>query len=83
MRGGGAGFFRRAEADGGAAGDQHRLFRRFGAAERRVDRREIMPVDLHRLPARGLEALELIGAVAERDRPVDGDAVMVEQDDQL
>ena len=79
----GAGLGRRAEADGGAAGDQRRpvgFLRRF---ERGRDRRRIVAVDPRRRPAGRLEALHLIDGVGERQRPVDGDAVVVEQHDQL
>src|SRR3712207_6992113 len=38
---------------------------------------------LERPPARGLEALRLVDGVGERQRAVDGDAVVVPQHDQL
>ena len=43
----------------------------------------IVAVDAARLPAGGFEPLHLIDRVGERQRPVDGDAVVVEQHDQL
>ena len=72
----------RAEADHRAAGDQRRP--RVGA--RRLDGPgdglDVMPVDPRRLPAIGLEAPEHIVRAGERGRPVDRDAVVVEQHDQ-
>ncbi len=41
----------------------------------------IMPVDALGAPAGGLEALHLVDAVGQRQRPVDRDAVVVEQHD--
>ena len=84
VRGGRAGLLRRAVADGG-------LGRRSGSAGRTLRRLEraaaiasvIVAVDAHRAPAGGLEALHLVGRVGERDRAVDRDAVVVEEDDQL
>ena len=43
----------------------------------------IVAVDARRRPAGGLEALHLVDRVGERQRAVDGDAVVVEQHDQL
>ena len=74
---------RRAEADGGAAGDQRRPVGLFGRFDRGGDRRGIVAVDAGRRPAGGLEALHLIDGVGERQRAVDRDAVVVEQHDEL
>ena len=78
-----AGFGRRAEADGGAAGDHRRplgFFRRF---DRRSNRRRIVAVDVACRPARRLEAFHLIDGIRQRQWPVDRNAVVVEQHDQL
>ncbi len=79
----GAAFGRRAEADGGAAGDQRRPVGFFGRFNGGGDRRGIVAVDAGRRPASGREALHLIDRVGERQRAVDRDAVVVEQHDQL
>ena len=79
----GAGLGRRAEADGGLAGDQRRPVGGFRLLDRRRDRLGIVAVDPRRGPAGGLEALDLIDRVRERQRAVDRDAVVVEQHDQL
>ncbi len=79
----GAAFVRRAEADRGAAGDHRRpvgFFRRF---DRSGNRRRIVTVDAGRRPARGLKALHLIDGIGQRDRPVDGDVIVVVEHDQL
>ena len=47
----------------------------------RCDRLRIVAVDAHCVPAAGLEALHLIDRVGQRERAVDGDAVVVPQDD--
>ena len=83
MRLRGAGLFRRAVADRGLAGDERRPVRALRPADRPRDRRRIVPVDAQPAPARGLDALDLIGRVRERQRPVDRDAVVVEQHDEL
>ena len=41
-----------------------------------------MPVDADTAPARGLDTLDLVGGIGERERPVDGDAVIIEKNDQ-
>ena len=42
-----------------------------------------MPVDAHRRPASGLETLNLVDRIGERKFAVDGNAIVVEQHDQL
>ena len=79
----GARFGRRAEADGGLAGDQRRAVGRLRLRDRGRDRLLVVAVDPDRVPAMGLEARHLVDIVGERDRAVDGDAVIVVQEDQL
>src|SRR5262249_61840370 len=59
----GAGLGRRAESDGGAAGDQARPVGRQRLLQRRRDRVGIGAVDASRRPAGGFGALHLIGAI--------------------
>ena len=56
------------------------FLRRF---ERRGDRRRIVAVDARRRPAGGFETLDLIDRVRQRGRPVDRNAVVVVEHDQL
>ena len=79
----GAGLVRRAEADGGAAGDQRRLVGFLRAGDRSGDGGLVMAVDLFGGPARGLEALHLVDGIGDRGRAVDRDAVVVVEHDQL
>ena len=63
-----AGLGRRAEADGGPAGDQRRPVGRLRLLDRGGDRLRIVAVDARRVPAGGLEALHLIDRVRQRQR---------------
>ncbi len=47
--------------------------------DRGGDRLGVVAVDPPRIPAAGLEPLELVDRIRQRQRPVDGDAVVVEQ----
>ena len=78
-----AGLVRRAEADGGAAGDQRRLVGFLRAGDRSRDRGLVMAVDLLGGPAARLEALHLVDGIGDRGRAVDRDAVVVVEHDQL
>ncbi len=78
-----AGLGRRAKSDRGLAGDQRRLARRARLLERAGDRLRIMSVDAGRRPAGRLEPLHLVDRVGQRQRAVDGDAVVVEQHHEL
>ena len=73
-----------AEADRRLAGDHRRLvgiLRRMDGVE---DRLRIVPVDVGRIPARRLEAGDLVDVVGEdRDLPVDRDPVVVPENNQL
>ena len=74
---------RQAKADRRLAGDHRRLvgiLRRVNGVE---DRLGIVPVDVERVPARRLEAGDLVDIVGDRTVPVDGDPVVVPEDDQL
>src|SRR5262245_36310802 len=74
---------RRAIADDGAAGDERRPVD--GGArilDGKRDRLRIVAVDLCRMPARRPEALELVVGHRKTGRPIDGDLVVVEQNDQ-
>ena len=79
----GAALVRRAEADGGAAGDQRRPVGHLGRFDRRGNRRRIVTVDPRRRPAGRLEALHLVNGIGKRQRTVDRDAVVVEQHDEF
>ena len=83
MRGGLAGLGRRAEADGRPAGDHGRPVALLRLLDRRGDLVGVLTVDAARVPAGGLEARDLVAGLRQRQRPVDRDAVVVEEDDQL
>ena len=83
MAAGRAGFRRRAEADGGLAGDQHRLVRHLGVVERLVDGGGVMAVHFHRGPASALKTLAVIDRVRQRRVAIDLDRVVVPQHHQL
>ena len=70
---------RRAEADDGAAGDQAGAVGRLRLGDRGGDRLGVVAVDPPRIPAAGFEPLELVDRIRQRQRPVDGNAVVVEQ----
>ena len=74
---------RRAEADRGAAGDQRRAVLRLRLLQRGLDLPGLWPSMAIVSPARGLEALELVGAGGLRGRAVDRDPVVVPHHDQL
>jgi len=78
-----AGLGRRAEADDGAAGDQRRPVGFCRRLDCRGNGGGVVAVDPRRRPAGRLEALHLIDRVGERKRPVDRNAVVVEQHDKL
>ena len=83
MDGGLAGLGRRAIADGGLAGDQRRPVRRpWRCSMAAAIASGSWPSMRLASPAGGLEALHLIHRIGERQRPVDGNAVVVEQNDQ-
>ena len=77
------GLGRRAIADDGAAGDHGRLVGGLGALDRRGDGVAVEAVDMLGVPARGLEARHLVDRGGEIGVAVDGDAVVVPEDDQL
>ncbi len=83
VRLGGAGACRRAETDGGLAGDQRRPIGFLGLCDGLGNRLGIVAVDLHCVPAMGLEARHLVDAVSQAQRPVDRDAVVVIEENQL
>jgi len=60
---------RRAEADGRLAGDHRRAIGFQRHVDRGGDLIGILPVDMRGIPAGGLEALDLIDRVGERQRP--------------
>ena len=74
---------RGAERDMRLAGDHRGARVGLGGLDRPVDRLGVVPVDRLHVPARGLEALGLIGDVGDRHLAVDGDAVVVEEHDEL
>ena len=74
---------RGAEPDRGAAGDQGRLVGAFRPCDGGGDRFGIVAVDPGRVPAGRLEASWLVDRIGQRQRPVDRNAVVVEQNDQL
>ncbi len=79
-----AGLRRRAIADGGLASDEPGLGGiRAGSAQCGGDRIRIVAVDLDGVPARGLEAGGLVVGDRQGRRPVDRDAIVVEEDDEL
>ena len=79
----GAGLGRRAIADRGLAGDHRRLVGLLRPRDRGRDRLLILAVDQFGRPAGRLEALHLVDRVGNRGRPVDRNAVVVIQHDQL
>ena len=79
----GASLDRRAVANNGLAGDQGRAIAGLGLLERGSDRLWIVAVDASRNPTGSLEALHLIDRVGKRERPIDRDAVVIEQHDEL
>ncbi len=72
-----------AEADNGLAGDQRRLVGLLRPADCSGDRLGIVAVDPFCVPAARLETRHLIDVVGQRDRAVDGDAVVVVKENQL
>ena len=78
-----AGLGRRAEADGGLAGDERGLVGGLRLGQRRGDRLYVVTIDAHRVPAGRLETLHLVGRIRQRQSAVDGNAVVIEQHDQL
>jgi hypothetical protein len=80
-----AGLGRRAEADGGAAADQHRAFGfGDGGADRLPHFLGVVAVDVaDHQPAVGLEATRRVVGEPAGDIAVDGDAVVVPEGDQL
>ena len=83
MRAGAAGLVGRAIADHRAAGDQHRAITVLSGAQRVGDGRRVVAVNRLAGPTRGGETGQLIVRGGERHRPIDGDAVVVEEDDQF
>ena len=78
-----AGLGRRAERDDGLAGNQRRPISLLCPRDRLGNRLRIVPVDPLREPAGRLEPLHLVDRIGKRQRAVDGNAVVVEQHDQL
>ena len=72
-----------AEGDMGLAGNHRRLARLFRGGDGGVDGLGVVAVNFLHMPAGGLEALHLIGAVGQFDGAVDGDVVVVPEHDQL
>ena len=79
----GAGFGRRAKPDGGPAGNQGWPIGLLSVGKRGGDGVGIMTVDARCGPARSLEAFHLVDGVGKRQWAIDGDAVVIEQNDQL
>ena len=79
----GAALVRRAEADGGAAGDQRWPVGFLCRLDRGGNRRGIVAVDAGRGPAGRLEALDLVDVIRQRGRSVDRNAVVVVEHDEL
>ncbi len=67
----------------GFAGDHRGARIGLGGDDRGVDRHRIMPVDRLNVPARGLEAGDLVGLVGNIHGAVDGDVVVVPKDDEV
>src|SRR5579875_1508497 len=82
MRRGFARFRRRAKTDRRPARNKYRSVRVLRLFERSSDGTRIMTIDAGGIPAGGLEAPDLVDRVGERQGPVDGDTVVVEQHDQ-
>ena len=79
----GPGLGRRPEADGRPTRDQRRRRGGFGRRDRGIDGGLVVPVDLGDVPAIGGEAGEGVVRYRQRGRPVDGNAVVIEQHDEL
>ncbi len=80
----GAGLLGRAEADGGLGGDQGRLVGRgLGREQGLFEGVLVVAIHFDGVPADGLEAGDLVGAVGVGDLAVDGDVVVVPDDDEL
>ena len=73
-----------AKADRRLAGDHGRLVGILRRVDRVEDRLRVVPVDMGRVPARRLEAGDLVDVVGEdRDLPIDRDPVVVPENNQL
>ena len=71
------------QGDVGFAGNHGRLLGLFRGFDRGINRLGIVTVDFLNMPARRLEALHLVGAVRQLNSAVDGDVVVVPQNNQL
>jgi hypothetical protein len=76
-------FVGRAVSDGGLGGDQRRLVRGLGLGDRGGDGIGVVAVDRERVPAQRLEPRDLIVRNGQAGGPVDRDAVIVKEHDQL
>src|SRR5690606_7862137 len=83
VRGGLALLVGRAVADNGAAGDQGRAVRLAGGLDGGGDGIRIMAVNPGRVPAGSLEALQCIARFREGEGAVDGDFIVIIEDDEL
>ena len=72
----------RAISDHRAAGDQRRGVAGLGIGDGLIQRFGVMPVDLGNVPAAGLEPGQLIVRDRKVGTAIDGDGIVVEQDDQ-
>jgi len=78
-----AGFCRSAKSNGRPAGDHRRGACCFCRFDRLCDRARIVAIHRLHVPARCFEASGLVIRDGQRRRPVDGDTVVVEQNDQF
>ena len=67
----------------GLAGDHRRLLGFLGRRDGLVDLVRVVTIDFQHLPTRRAEAFDLIGLVRKRNLAVDGDVIVVPEDDQL
>ena len=83
MAGAGPLFGRRAESDDGFAGHQNRAVGLVRFLNRRGYRLLIMAVNRQRFPAGGFETFDLVDGTGFVDGAVNGDVVIVPENDQL
>ncbi len=74
---------RRPQSDVGLTGDHRRLLGLLCGLDGGVDRFRVVAIDFLNVPARCFKAHDLIGLVRQFDSTVDGDVVVVPEDDQL
>ncbi len=78
-----AGLVWRTETNGGLARDERWLFRNLGQFDSLGNRILIMAVNSKRIPAGSGETCRLVGVIGKGNGTVDGDVVVIPEDDEL